>query len=77
MRKNNGNITEEWCKEHYNITDEQIARRKLFLSELSALCRKHNVSIGHEDGHGAFELLDFDETLMEWLCDADSGVYED
>jgi hypothetical protein len=34
----------------YNKSDKQ----KAFLLEIIEVCKKHNLSIGHEDGHGAF-----------------------
>lgn len=47
-----------------NISEEQANE---FLSEIEELCRKHNISISHEDTHGAFILERFDEDLLEWL----------
>lgn len=70
-------LTREWLIEHYGVTEDQIARRKAFLSDVEALMRKHNVSISHEDGHGAFILDDFEESNLEWLRDAHGGLYGD
>ena len=41
-----------------------------FLFELAAVCKKHGLSISHEDGHGAFEVENYDEKLSDWLMDA-------
>jgi len=38
-----------------------------FMDEIAAVCKKHNMSISHEDGHGAFEITAFDEGAMDWL----------
>lgn len=38
-----------------------------FLDELRALCKKHNISIGHEDGHGAFEFYEYSDRDMDWM----------
>jgi hypothetical protein len=39
-----------------------------FLAEIEQVCRKHGMSIGHEDGHGSFlvreQLSEYD---IEWL----------
>lgn len=69
-------ITKEWLIEHYGVSEEQIVRRSAFLVELEVLMRKHNVSISHEDGHGAFILVDFNEDNLEWLSDAHGGLYK-
>jgi hypothetical protein len=41
-----------------------------FLSDVVELCRKHNLSISHEDGEGAFLIEPFDERLVEWFMAA-------
>ena len=38
-----------------------------FLDEIEVVCKKYGFSISHEDGHGAFEIEDFNESDMEWL----------
>ena len=38
-----------------------------FLDEIEAVCRKHNLSISHEDHHGSFIIEEFSEHCMEWL----------
>ena len=68
-------LTKEWLCEHYGVSEDDIVRRKAFLADVEALMRKHNVSISHEDGHGAFVLEDFDESNLEWLRAAHGGLY--
>lgn len=41
-----------------------------FLDDLEAVCRKHSMSIGHEDSHGGFIIYDFDPANIAWLRDA-------
>jgi len=38
-----------------------------FLKEVIAVCRKHEMSISHEDGEGAFIVGPFDKGNIEWL----------
>ena len=38
-----------------------------FMKEIEAICRKYDLSISHEDGHGAFEIDKFSEDNIEWL----------
>ena len=41
----------------------------IFLEEIEQVCRKHNLSISHEDGQGRFIIEKFNERLMEILKD--------
>jgi len=41
-----------------------------FLAELVAVCRKHNLSVSHEDYQGGFEVAAFSEKNVAWLLDA-------
>lgn len=38
-----------------------------FLAEIQAVCVRHGLSLGHEDGQGAFEVHAYDGRLAEWL----------
>lgn len=38
-----------------------------FLEEISQVCRKHNLVIGHEDEMGAFVVEKFSEKTLQWL----------
>jgi hypothetical protein len=38
-----------------------------FLNEIEALSRRYGLCLGHEDGHGAFLVVPFDEYHIEWL----------
>ena len=41
-----------------------------FLNEIENICKKYNLSIGHEDSHGGFIIEDYDDSNIEWLKDA-------
>lgn len=43
------------------------ARIDAFLDEVVAVCRKHGMSISHEDGAGAFVIIPFSENAVAWL----------
>jgi hypothetical protein len=41
-----------------------------FLKELDKLCKKHNLSISHEDGHGAFIIENYNKYFTDWMSHA-------
>lgn len=44
---------------------------KGFMDEILEVCKKHNVSISHEDGHGGFLIeTPYDEFNSDWFKDA-------
>ena len=47
-----------------------VPELKAFLDDIEAVCRKHNLSISHEDGHGAFHVEDASDFNIGWLRDA-------
>ena len=47
-----------------------------FLEDINEVCKKHNLSISHEDYHGGFIIEEYDEHNIEWLFDATKG-YKD
>ena len=48
----------------------QQQRYRLFLSELVAVCRRHGLSLGHEDSQGAFVIHEYSDDNIDWLLDA-------
>jgi hypothetical protein len=56
-----------WCtsKSEFIETPKDMIE---FLKELETLCRRYDLSISHEDGHGAFEFEEYSEGNMKWLC---------
>ena len=54
-----------WVSE--DIDEEVEAPSESFLGDIEAVCRKHGLSIGHQDGYGAFIIGLFDDGDIEWL----------
>jgi hypothetical protein len=46
------------------MTDEKV---KAAIEEIISVCRKHGVSIAHEDFHGGFLIEEPDENNYAWL----------
>ena len=42
-----------------------------FYKDLEQLYRKYNISISHQDGHGAFILEKFDQFNLDWIKSAE------
>ena len=55
---------------------EMPEKMKNFLDEIESVCKKHNLSISHEDCYGAFIVEDYRSENIEWLFSADKG-YKD
>ena len=47
-----------------------------FIEDIDLVCKKHNLSISHEDYHGAFIIEEYDEGNIKWLSHAYKN-YED
>lgn len=59
---------ERWnCAINCDIENEKI---DAFLGEVTALCRKHRLSIGHKDCHGGFLVEKYSKHNEDWLMDA-------
>ena len=43
---------------------------QMFLNGIETLCKKYNLSISHEDGHGSFIIEDYNELNINRLNDA-------
>jgi hypothetical protein len=54
-----------WSKrkraDHENVAIDQ------FIEDVIRVCKKHGYSIEHEDAHGAFEVVPFNDDASEWL----------
>jgi hypothetical protein len=48
-----------------------------FLEEIVAVCKKHGLSIGHEDTNGGFRIHKYDEAKVRWLREAANATQED
>lgn len=44
-----------------------------FLAEVITVCKKHNMSLSHEDYHGAFEVKPYDASCSAWLMAANDA----
>lgn len=47
-----------------------------FLNEIDNICKKYNLSISHEDGHGAFIIEKYDSFNIRWLKDCLLNIKE-
>ena len=50
--------------------NEQVAETPevdAFIADIVEVCKKHNMSIGHEDGHGSFIIEKFCKFNIAWL----------
>jgi hypothetical protein len=48
-----------------SVEDDAV---EAFLDDLVEVCRKHQMTLGHEDEHGAFQVLcRFSEANIRWL----------
>lgn len=41
-----------------------------FLNEIEKICKEYNLSLSHEDTHGAFIIEKYDEYNIKWLKDS-------
>lgn len=55
---------------------EMPERMKVFLEEIDSVCKRHGLSISHEDYHGVFLIEEYDKGNIEWLFGA-SKNYRD
>ncbi len=44
--------------------------KEFFIEEILSVCKKHRVSISHEDSHGSFIIEKYNEDRSDWLRDA-------
>ena len=45
-----------------------------FLDDISRVCKKHQLSIGHEDLQGSFIIYNYDPYYTKWLREADNEI---
>ena len=41
-----------------------------FLADILAVCKEYGLSISHEDTHGAFVIVQYNDKASEWLLNA-------
>ena len=44
--------------------------KKDFLNKILETCREYGYSIGHEDDHGAFQIVEYSTGHEDWLAEA-------
>lgn len=54
----------------YRGEDKRSPKSKEFIAAIDTVCREYDVSLGHEDHHGAFIVQPFSETNQDWLSRA-------
>jgi len=64
--KTDGSASRAWSLEADDENDPGVLAPGFF-DAIEAVCRRHNVSISHEDGHGGFIIEAFDSDNMDWL----------
>lgn len=57
------------------MNEKEIDRfdQLLFLADIIIVCKKHKLSLGHEDTQGAFLIYPYDEKYVDWLLEAQLG----
>jgi hypothetical protein len=63
----------------YNITTKDERRNRkvdAFLEEIIGVCKKHGLSISHEEHYGPFEIEVFSADNEKWLRSADDATGE-
>lgn len=53
--------------------DDRTPEFHSFMKDLVELCKKHGCAMGHQDGHGAFEVhfsTDLKDEHHQWVMDA-------
>lgn len=53
--------------------DHESKRIDAFLQEIAEVCKKHGLSISHEDAHGAFVIEKYDDGDVKRLFAAHDG----
>ena len=66
-------MSAEINKTHWDCISSQFIvspKVDLFLKEIEEVCKKHNLSISHEDSHGNFVIESYDQENIKWLNDS-------
>jgi hypothetical protein len=63
-----------WDKESSREVEDPAV--DAFLTEVVAVCKKHGMSIGHQDSHGAFQVYKrAHRKVLRWLMDAELAIW--
>ena len=58
------------CDVEYWTLTNTYNNKQQFINEVVSLMQKYNLSISHEDTHGAFIIKEYDEDTIEWFKQA-------
>jgi len=64
------NKTVEEISDKMDILSDKRNNKQQFINEVVSLMQKYNLSISHEDTHGAFIIKGYDENTIEWFKQA-------
>ncbi|WP_442636565.1 hypothetical protein [Rossellomorea marisflavi] len=67
MQEQNSKLTWSMSDQKFIKTPDDIVE---FFKEFEKLCRKHDITLSHEDGQGGFEIEHFDEDTLKWIYSA-------
>lgn len=59
---------------HKNDNSAPNSAVDAFIDDVIDVCKKHGMSIAHEDNHGAFIIEDYSDINIEWLENADVDI---
>lgn len=65
-------VRHRWCRWKCGV--DQNMKIDAFLAEVIEVSKKHGLSISHQDGGGAFEVVEFNERDVNWLMDAEDAT---
>lgn len=60
-----------------NETETNKMKVKEFIDEIVEVCKKHQLSISHEDFQGGFIIEPFKERNIRWFRDAEPSIEVD
>lgn len=49
-------------------------KSKEFIEEIISVCKKHNLSIAHQDTQGAFIIEEYHDENIDWIKDAEINI---
>lgn len=64
--ENTSKIWDTTIGKHIDMPEEM----EKFLEDIDLVCKKYNLSISHEDGHGSFVIEEYDDWNIKWLFNA-------
>lgn len=59
---------------HEKSHDHENLKVDAFLVEINEVCKRHGLSISHEDSHGSFMIDNYSGELADWLMAASDNT---